>query len=335
MATVSVHYLRAIINCNLRKGFTLEQVLQGSNILEKTLDSDEARVPGEVITYIVKHSWMRLNDEFMGCTQTPCKHGVFELMTKYALNHDSLQNVLEQGIHFYQLFSDDIKMQLSVKANIAEFSIDFLKPELDIGNFFQEFWLMIWHRFASWVIGRKITLNQVYFPYPKPAHHQELKNAFPCRQNFNQSVMKISFNADYLNLPPVRTQRDLLIFLKDSPADLITIPGEEISYQAKIRTLILTQQQNILSCPDFELLAKNFNISSQTLRRKLKTEGTSYGKIKDDIRRDIAIEKLSANTLSIATIARSLGFSESRSFTRAFYKWTGHTPSDYKDIYNH
>jgi len=334
MATVSVHYLRAIVNCNLRKGHTLNQILQGSGITPLELYSGNGRVAGEKITYIVKQSWIRLNDEFMGCTHRACKHGVFELMTKYALNHKKLHTVLEEGIHFYQLFSDDIKMQLTTKANYAELSIAFERPELDIGNFFQEFWLMIWHRFASWVIGRKITLNQAFFPYPKPLHHQELKNAFPCRLNFNQSVMKISFNLDYLQLPPIRNQRDLELFLQDSPADLITIPGEEISYRAKIRTLLM-QQQEILRCPDFEQLATHFNISSQTLRRKLKTEGTAYGIIKDEIRRDIAIDKLNSHTGSIDNIARSLGFSESRSFTRAFRKWTGHSPSEYKTIYSH
>jgi len=335
MATVSVHYLRAIVHCNLRKGHSLNQILQGSGITTLELYSDNGRVAGEKITHIVKQSWIRLNDEFMGCTRTACKHGVFELMTKYALNHEQLHGVLEQGIHFYQLFTDDIKMQLTTRSNYAELSIAFDQPQLDIGNFFQEFWLMIWHRFASWVIGRKITLNQVFFPYPKPAHHQELKNAFPCRHNFDQSTMKISFNLHYLELAPIRNQRDLQLFLKDSPADLITIPGEEISYRAKIRTQLIMQPQDILHCPDFEQLAKRFNISSQTLRRKLKTEGTSYGLIKDELRRDIAIEKLSANAGSVDNIARALGFSESRSFTRAFRKWTGYSPSEYRQQHQH
>lgn len=333
MATVDIHYARAIIACCEQSGLSTEQLLKEAGIDKAQLSSDDCRIAGEKITYMVKHTWVRLDDEFMGNTEHPCKYGVFALMSKYALNHDSLQLVLEQAIHFYRLFTSDLKMQLKVKGSTAEFSIEFAKPELDIGNFFQEFWLMIWHRFASWVIGRKITLNQVYFPYPKPVHHHELKNAFPCRQNFNQAMMKISFSAAYLNLPPVRNQRDLLIFLKDSPADLITIPGEEISYGAKIRTHIRKQQQSILHCPDFELLAQRYNISSQTLRRKLKTEGTSYGQIKDEIRRDIALEKLAASTSSIDQIARHLGFSESRSFTRAFKKWTGQTPSDYKHHY--
>jgi AraC-like DNA-binding protein len=318
MATVDSHYARAILQCNIRRGFNVDQLMFETGLTNKLLASKNSRVDGEKITYMVKHTWARLNDEFMGCTEHPCKHGVFALMCKYALRHSTLNEVLLQGIHFYNLFSDDISMQLSVKAKTAELNIEFMRPEKDVDFFFHEFWLMIWHRFSSWVIGKKIALSQVSFPYAKPLHHQELKHAFPCRHNFKQASLKLNFSADYLQLSPVRTQRDLSIFLKNSPADLITIPGEEKSYKARIRSLLIHQQYSVLCCPGFESLAKHFNLGAQTLRRKLSAEGTSYPQIKDEIRKDMAIESLLADTQSIADIARSLGFSESRSFTRAF-----------------
>ncbi len=332
MATVDVHYARAILQCSTRRGLSTEQLLIDTDLTAHILQQNNNRVAGEKITRMVKHTWARLDDEFMGCTRHPCKHGVFALMSKYALPHANLQQILQQGIHFYQLFTDDIKMRLVTKGNTTEFIIDFRNPELDASHFFHEFWLMIWHRFASWLIGKKIVLNQVSFPYPKPAHHRELKNAFPARHNFNQASMKLSFSSQYLALAAVRTAADLAAFLKNSPADLITIPGEENSYKTKIRTLLTRQPNAILNCPGFEEIAKIYNLSSQTLRRKLKAENTSYPQLKDDIRRDIAIDKLTQKNLSVAKIARLLGFSESRSFTRAFKKWTGHTPTEYISV---
>ncbi|MCJ8338736.1 MAG: AraC family transcriptional regulator [Pseudomonadales bacterium] len=329
MATVDMHYARAILQCSVRQGRSVRGILQDVQLTPELLASHQQRIAGEKITQLVKYIWAKLQDEFMGCTDHPCKPGVFALMARHSLRYDSLQEVLLQGLHFYDLFTDDIKMQLVKRGKLAELSIHFKQPQLDPGNFFQEFWLMIWHRFASWVIGRKIALNQIYFPYPKPDHHLELKNAFPCRHNYNRNGMKISFSSEYLSLAPVRTQTDLSIFLKNSPADLITIPGDENNFKAKIRTLLLHQQQEVLCCPDFERLAQSFNVSSQTLRRRLKSEGTSYPQIKDQIRRDLAIEKLLSQTVAIADIARCLGFSESRSFSRAFKKWTDYTPTDY------
>lgn len=332
MATVDSHYARAILKCSIRRGFNVEQLMREAGLDKDCLDRQSARVEGEKITYMLKHTWAKLNDEFMGCTPNACRPGVFALMCKYALKHATLHEVLLQGIDFYNVLTDDIKMNLSVKSKVAELTIHFLQPQLDVEHFFHEFWLMIWHRFASWVVGKKITLSQVSFSYPKPAHHQELKNAFPCRHNFNQDSLKISFSDQYLTLSPVRTQHQLSIFLKNSPADLITIPGEEKSYKSSIRSLLIHQQHNILLCPDFETLAKHFNLGGQTLRRRLTAEGTSYPQIKDDIRKDMAIDQLLTGACSVADIGRALGFSESRSFSRAFKKWTGYNPTQYRQI---
>ena len=200
MATVDSHYARAILQCNVRQGLSIDQLMFETGLSDEFLKCKRNRVDGEKITYMVKHTWARLNDEFMGCTEHPCKHGVFALMCKYALRHKTLNEVLLQGINFYNLFSDDIQMQLTVKAKVAELIIEFSQPDLDVDFFFHEFWLMIWHRFSSWVIGKKIALTQVAFPYPRPSHYRELKNAFPCRHNFSQNNFKAVFQHTVLTL---------------------------------------------------------------------------------------------------------------------------------------
>lgn len=329
MATVDIHYIKAALNCNFRNGIDIESLLADVNINHDLLSTPGARVSGEQMTRLVKLTWASLQDEFMGCTPHPCKQGVFALMTRHALHYESLQAVLEQGIHFYNLFTNDIQMRLIQRGHNVEFIANFTHPEADPDHFYQEFWLVIWHRFASWVIGKKIPLIQVSFPYPKPAHHTELKYLFPCRHLFNRSELKFSFDARYLNNQPVRTQRELSHFLKHSPADLITIPGDEKSIKASIRSLLLSNQKEVLICPPFEEIAQRFGMSTQTLRRKLKSEGSAYPQIKDEIRRDLAIEKLYSQKLSITEISNLLGYSEPRSFTRAFKQWTGLTPKAY------
>jgi AraC-like DNA-binding protein len=329
MATVDIHYVKALLSCSQRKGHSIESLMFDTGITSALLEQPDARVYGEQMSQLVKLTWDLLQDEFMGCTQHPCKQGVFALMARHALHYESLQAVLEQGIHFYNLFTDDIQMSLVCCGDLVELKADFKNPHLDPEHFYQEFWLVIWHRFASWIIGKKIPLIEVCFPYAKPVNFKELKDLFPCNHLFNRSELTFSFSADYLACSPVRTQHDLSRFLKYSPADLITIPGEEQSYKACIRSILLYQKSEVLLCPSFEQLAIDFNVSSQTLRRKLKNEGTSYPQIKEDIRRDLAIEKLCSQKLSVSEIARLLGFSEPRSFSRAFKQWTGLMPKIY------
>lgn len=329
MATVGVHYVRAALNCAVRAGLKPGPLLAAADIEPGCLNAPAGRIHGDRMSALVQQVWAGLEDEFMGCTQSRCKRGVFALMARHALHYQTLGGILEQGARFYNLFTDDIQMQLNRRGPNAELEFRFAHPGHDPECFFREFWMLIWHRFSSWLVGRKIQLNQVCFTYPRPPHRGELKLLFPCQQRFERPLLKLVFSADFLELPCIRSQQDLTAFLRYSPADLITIPGDDRSYSGRIRSLLLYQQGDALECPKFEQLARQFNLSSQTLRRRLKEEGASYPAIKEAIRRDLAIEKLVSKKISVAEIARQLNFSEPRSFSRAFKQWTGHSPSAY------
>jgi AraC-like DNA-binding protein len=72
------------------------------------------------------------------------------------------------------------------------------------------------------------------------------------------------------------------------------------------------------------------NLSAATLQRRLLAEGTNYRQLKDELRRDIAIELFSNSTLTVAEVAASTGFQETSAFHRAFRKWTGASPGMYR-----
>lgn len=329
MATVDNHYVRAALSCAQRQGVSTAGLMSHIGCSSAELNKPKGRVHADQMTRLVQAIWSELGDEFMGCTQHACKPGAFAFMSRHAMHYDSLEAVLEQGIVFYNLFTDDIEMKLDRQPKTTSFEIKFNRPDFDPDHFYQEFWMVIWHRFSSWVTDKKIPLSQACFPYPKPAHSHELKELFPCRHLFNSSVLKFSFSTEFLSLPPVRTQRELSGFLRHSPADMITIPGKEKSYRGMIRSLLLNQEGPVLQCPDLEQLAESFNMSSQTLRRRLQQEGSAYSTIKDEIRYDLAIEKLMVQKLSVSDVAHALGYAEPRSFSRAFKEWTGLTPSEY------
>ena len=71
-------------------------------------------------------------------------------------------------------------------------------------------------------------------------------------------------------------------------------------------------------------------LTTATLRRRLAEEGASYQGIKDQLRRDLAISYLSHSDRSVMDIALELGFSERSAFHRAFRKWTGASPGEFR-----
>ena len=78
------------------------------------------------------------------------------------------------------------------------------------------------------------------------------------------------------------------------------------------------------------MISKATEIPAYTLRRRLKKHGYSYKELVNQAKLDMAKSKLRHTSLSIMEIATIVGYSEHAHFCRAFKKWTGKTPGEYR-----
>jgi AraC-like DNA-binding protein len=100
---------------------------------------------------------------------------------------------------------------------------------------------------------------------------------------------------------------------------------ERDNIQARVRDLLT--QRLAHGEPSQEDVAELLNMSARTLQRKLGDGGTTYKEILDETRRVLALAYLSAPRHSVSDVTYLLGFSAGSSFTRAFRRWTGQSPS--------
>ena len=77
-------------------------------------------------------------------------------------------------------------------------------------------------------------------------------------------------------------------------------------------------------------VADSLHMSLRTLQRKLSEENTSYKELLDETRRELANQYLRQACLSVSEVTYLLGFSEPSNFARAFKRWTGRTPSEFR-----
>jgi AraC-like DNA-binding protein len=82
--------------------------------------------------------------------------------------------------------------------------------------------------------------------------------------------------------------------------------------------------------PDFSRLARGLGMSASTLHRRLADEDSNFQMIKDQIRRERAQTLLRQTDMSVMAIAEELGFAEPSAFHRAFRKWTGRAPGQFR-----
>jgi AraC-like DNA-binding protein len=87
--------------------------------------------------------------------------------------------------------------------------------------------------------------------------------------------------------------------------------------------------------PDLEEVAARLKLPTWTLRRKLAEEGTRFRAVLNDTRRDLAMTYIRDTELAFGEIAYLLGFASAEAFQRAFKRWNGQTPGEFRRSQRH
>jgi AraC-like DNA-binding protein len=177
-------------------------------------------------------------------------------------------------------------------------------------------------------VGRRIPILRAEFSYPEPQHSAEYRLMYCASLSFGRPNTSIAFDAGYLDLPVVQNERSVKEFLRTAPESILVKYKNGSSLSARVRRRL--RQFLPGDVPDFDGLAEDLNMTPATLRRRLREEGMSYQSIKDELRRDLAIGYLSHSGRTVMDIALELGFSERSAFHRAFRKWTGASPGEFR-----
>jgi AraC-like DNA-binding protein len=120
----------------------------------------------------------------------------------------------------------------------------------------------------------------------------------------------------------------LLAFLADLAG---AIQGAAPAPAGNLRREVAARIETLLpDCANVDRVARDLGLSRQTLYRRLKAEGSTFEQLLDSVRRRLAIRMIGRDGLSAKAAAYRLGFSDPAAFSRAFKRWTGSSPSDYR-----
>lgn len=328
-SSVAINYIRTALASAAAAGLDTRALLVDAAIQPVLLDEARARVAQDQYVRLTLAAMRACNDEFLlqgGIRRTPV--GTFAMMCRGIVHEPTLRRALVHAIRFYNLLLPDIRLALHVLPGRARFSVTLQDPSRDPPHVVTEVILVLAQRLAGWLIGQHIALTEARFRHARPAHAEEYRRLFHCPLAFGADMDAVYFPAALLDWPVVQTPRSLRLFLRDAPGNLLVIPDNDDSTSARVRAALgrdFTREP-----ADLEHVAAGLGTTPQTLRRRLREEGTSFQEIKDNLRRDEALRLLAKPQLSIMEIAQLTGFSEPSTFHRAFKKWTGLTPGAYR-----
>lgn len=327
LSTVPVYYVAMIIEALVEKGWDEEKLIGKISFPADLLQEKLARIPSSEFARFVSYLSVKQQDECFGLLDSAMNIGTFTLLYRSCINCDNLGHFLGRFAKSMKATNASVELALSRDEKFAIFSIACHGPENDAKSILLMMMLAIAHRSSSWVIDQKIGLHEVNLTSKAPSYAQDYHMLFKSAIEFKQEQNSIRFSAHYLDEPVSRDEQALSAFLKDSALLLMSELELDSSLTSQIRTLIKSDVAG--DFPSFVGLAESMNYTSATLRRRLRSEGTTYQEIKDAVRRDAAIHYLSKQTMSVEEVAEKAGFSEPTSFFRAFKRWTGTSPRAY------
>ena len=185
-----------------------------------------------------------------------------------------------------------------------------------------------WHSQLSSLCQQSLSIEKVQIEFPPPPYADRYSEFFGCPVEFNAELNQLRLSHSALAQKGLdhspHTWRELL-HLCERELEQLT---RTHSLQERI-TLILGPMLHGRE-PDLQGIARQLQLPTWTLRRKLAEEGTQFRTILNETRRDLAMAYIRDTELRFGEIAYLLGFSSAEAFQRAFKRWSGQTPGEFR-----
>ena len=324
---LSVHFPRVIIARATSLGCEEKGLLQAVRLNSEMLADSRTGISPVQLGALLRRVWFELDDELMGFAPTAHRFGVFALMARQMVSSKTLGDALRYAIRFSNLTSASVRWELQENeaSGEARLALRLLHPDADSDHFLEEFLLLIWHRFSNWLIGERAPLVRTEFCFSMPPHHDVYKGMFPGPVSFGGAASAIIFQNVWLSSNVTRSRLDLRRYLQRLPDEWFI----KQDFGASVSERVLRALGEAGQLISLQQLAARWDMSSRTLHRQLQREGTNFRKLRDQIRREEAVDLLLAGRHQVGQIALHLGMTEP-AFSRAFKKWTGMTPLAYR-----
>jgi len=325
--TISIGLAHEALASAKEKGFDLHQILHNVEIPLELFYASKARISVSAYAKLWTEIANQMNDEFFGMDSHPMRRGCYKLLSKMVMQAKDIRTATEQILKYFNFILDDFSSKLIIDENYAYILIT---DKLHIKRMFTyATYFMLIHSLLCWLADQRIILNHIQLKCPQPYNDQDYRVRFCDQIQYNADHHYIQFDANYLDIQIKRDQKSWYHFIQNTPENLLLRFKNPLALSSIIRKQLLT----ISPCQWVELtdLAQQLNISEATIQRRLKNEGMSYQQLKNDIRRDLAIELLYRTSHTLQEISEQLNFQDTSAFHRAFKKWTGVSPGVYRD----
>lgn len=245
------------------------------------------------------------------------------------MNSSTLGVALERLARFGRILDEAYPFSLELRRDRAIYSVEALPEERLTLPRVADLNVAAFVAIMRELTQREIAPIEVHLPYLGPPKDLAgYRTFFRCGIKFDQARPGIVLRREHLDLPVVAADLELGRYLENHAGEVIRAlaPAGTISERVE-RALWAGMKEGELS---LGLAASTLAMGPRTLQRRLRDEGTSFGQVRDSMRREMAVKLLRKPDLAVYEVAFLLGYSEPSTFYRAFRRWTGVPPLQYR-----
>lgn len=327
--TCSVRVIQPFAKYLGRIGLDAEAWLRPHGLTIASLKERELRLSHEDTNVLLREAIAISGDPALGVHAARCvEPGDFDVVEYAAASCATAGEAIRLAGRFIALMHEGIAMELDVVPPLAALRVRLL-PGVDHVPACVEFVFASLLAYGSRSLGHPTRPVCVELAHAGPADVTAYEETFrQVRFGAPEHIMWVT--AASLDLPHCAPDRSLLQILTSHADGLLKqLTRRPSSFAERARSAIAEELS--AGHAGAEHVARRLGVSLRTLHRRLSEEGTSPGELVDDVRRTLAMGHLADNSFSIAEISFLLGFAHPNAFHRAFKRWTGVTPKQYRE----
>ena len=324
---LTVRALRPLISGLLTLGYDPIPFLQTQGVDRERLLDPDATVPMSVCVSLLADGVRATGDDNLGLhVAERAELGSFDVHFYAMAASPTLGAAFERVCRYQRLIHETSHVRLEKSGDLAVLSHR-LSGGMAAPRQTAELLLGSWVRAGRVATGTRWSPAEVRFAHLEPRDSRQHERFFGAPTRFATGENALVLPVALLDLPCRRRDLSLLSLLDRYAADRLGGP-RAATFADRARAALAEELQAEHVTP--HRLAARLEVSVRTLNRTLAAEGTSYRRLLDQLRLDIAGRHLEDDRVSVAEVAFLLGFSELSAFHRAFKRWTGCTPTAFR-----
>jgi AraC-like DNA-binding protein len=318
-------YPLVLVKLLVERGITEARALENTDVSSAMLRSPKARLSFEQMLRLARNALQLGGDPGLGLELgrrlTVSSLGVVGYA---AMCQADLGSALAVAEKYQRVLVPYVTIEAGREAGIGLLQIE---PEFPLGPykpFVMEAILVCLTSVARFFIGGPLPGAHVRFDYPDPGYGSRYREVLGCPVEFDCPRVELRIDHAALSLPLAYACEPTARMTEElCERQLAPLLGQD-GVVHKVRNILQTEGEQY---PNVRMLAKALHTSERSLRRALSAHGTSYQELRDEVRMRLAVHYLTSTATPVEEVARTVGFTSSRSFRRALKRWTGKSPS--------